>query len=495
MRSVLRTRLPALLAVSLLASAAAACSSDDGTTSTAKTDTSSDTSADSAGDSSGIAADTTGDASADTSGSGSDTADNGSTEDIVAGPNDLLTDGDWFLGVQAAPFGDLKLPFKVKLIAEGNLKSGGKILSFEMRALTASGDTTAVIATAKNIGVNPGGSFAVEFAKFVLPAVAAPTGSDVPMTLKLSGSITAKDSFCGDVEGSVPDFSADLKGSKFKAVLFGKQGNPFESACSGDAKIYTGIDKCPVLLAGDNTVTSAERTRQFQVFLPKDVTDPTGLPLVLLFHGVGGEPGTMVEDSGLLAEQAKKPFVLVAPRSERGSNGKALLKTDWYYGKTAFDMDNPDLVFFDDVVKCAAGQFKTDAKRVYVTGMSGGGLISAFIGVNRPKVVAAAAPFSGGYLHALPAVAGKVPFVVSWGGPNDTAYEQNFDAMAKKLTADLLAAGHLVIACDHGLKHIWPKEGGAYAAAFLLGHKLGEASPFATAGLGAEWPSYCKLLK
>ncbi len=471
---------------------AAGCSSDDGTPAAAAAADASDSAGADAksGDSSdGVAAD------GSSSDGGADVAsDSDQPQDVAAGPNDLLTDGDWFLGVQAAPFGDLKLPFKVALLAEGNVTSGGKILKFEMRALGKDGYISDVVASAKNIGVNPGGSFSFEISKFVLPGAASPTGTDVPMSLKFSGKIGAKDNFCGDLAGSVPDFSADLAGSKFKAVLFGKQSDPFESACAGDAKIYKGIEACPVVLAGENTLTSAERTRRFVVHLPKGVTESAGLPIILLYHGVGGEPGKMVDESFLLAEQAKTPFVLVAPQSERGKDGKALLKTDWYYGKTAFDLDNPDLVFFDDVLKCASAQFKTDAKRVYVTGMSGGGLISTFIATHRSQVVAAAAPFSGGYLHAWPKDSGKVPFTVSWGGPKDFAYEQNFDTMAKSLIANLLGSSHPVVSCDHGTEHKWPKEGGAYAAAFLLAHTLGQPSPLAS-GLGAGWPSYCKLAK
>ena len=439
---------------------AAGCSSDDGTPAAAAAADASDSAGADAksGDSSdGVAAD------GSSSDGGADVAsDSDQPQDVAAGPNDLLTDGDWFLGVQAAPFGDLKLPFKVALLAEGNVTSGGKILKFEMRALGKDGYISDVVASAKNIGVNPGGSFSFEISKFVLPGAASPTGTDVPMSLKFSGKIGAKDNFCGDLAGSVPDFSADLAGSKFKAVLFGKQSDPFESACAGDAKIYKGIEACPVVLAGENTLTSAERTRRFVVHLPKGVTESAGLPIILLYHGVGGEPGKMVDESFLLAEQAKTPFVLVAPQSERGKDGKALLKTD--------------------------------AKRLYVTGMSGGGLISTFIATHRSQVVAAAAPFSGGYLHAWPKDSGKVPFTVSWGGPKDFAYEQNFDTMAKSLIANLLGSSHPVVSCDHGTEHKWPKEGGAYAAAFLLAHTLGQPSPLAS-GLGAGWPSYCKLAK
>jgi dienelactone hydrolase len=184
----------------------------------------------------------------------------------------------------------------------------------------------------------------------------------------------------------------------------------------------------------------------------------------------------------------------VAPRSERDKDGKAPLKSDWYYGSPLFGADNPDLVFFDDLVKCLGSQFKTDSQRVYVTGMSGGGLMSTFLAIHRSSVIAAATPFSGGYLQPWPKASGKVPFVVSWGGPNDKAFQQNFDNMAKELIQGLRTDGHVVVACDHGKEHKWPAEGGAYAAKFLLAHTLDKPSPFAS-GLGDGWPAYCKLVQ
>lgn len=415
--------------------------------------------------------------------------------DIATTPNELLFNGDWLLGVQAAPFGDLKIPLRVSLAAEGDLAKGGKIVAFQVRAMSTDLTfTSEPIVTLKDIPVAAGGAFTIDIADFVLPAKASPSTSDVPLVLKLIGKVTGKEAMCGIVEGSVPQFNMALAGSKFKAVPFGKQTTPFESSCEGNvSNIYKGLDTCPTLLPGSNTITSAERSRSFVVSM--NLTSrkaPT--PIIFLYHGVDGDPEKMIDESGLVAQQGKpEAFILIAPKSERDAKtGKALLKSDWYYGSSLFDTDNPDLVFFDDILKCAIEKLKADPKRVYVGGMSGGGLMSTFLGIHRAKVVAAAAPFSGGYLHPWPTDSGKVPFVFTWGGPKDTAYDQNFDEMAKKVTANLKASGHFLIGCDHGLAHKWPKEGGAYMAKFLLAHTLGGPAPFAN-GLGDGWPSYCKI--
>ena len=415
--------------------------------------------------------------------------------DAQGGVNGLFESQEWFLGVQAAPFGDLKLPFKMTVVATGDIEKGGVILAMQLRAMSADLTyTSEPIATLQNVPIAAGGAFSLQFDNMVLPAKAAPTGSEVPLNMVLKGKIASKSVFCGEIEGTVPQFEVSLKGSKFKAVPYGQQKSPYESSCEGtQVKLYKPIDKCPVLLPGENTMTSAERSRTFIVQLPKQATSTAGLPVIFLFHGVDGTPEGMIDTSGLLPEQAKdKPFVIVSARSERDAKGKALLKTDWYYASPFYDMDNPDLVFFDDMHKCVGDQFGLDKSRVYAMGLSGGGLMSSFLTLHRGKVIAAAAPFSGGYLHPWPKDSGTAPFVFSWGGPTDKAYEQNFDAMALTILKGFKDSGHFTIACNHGLGHKWPVEGGAYAAKFLLAHTLGGSNPFAN-GLGDGWPAYCKI--
>ncbi|MBM4342279.1 MAG: hypothetical protein FJ100_02755 [Deltaproteobacteria bacterium] len=416
--------------------------------------------------------------------------------DVQGGTNDLLQSGEWFFGVQLPPFGNLNLPFKMTVVTQGDIDKGGLILAMQLRAMSSDLTYTSdPIATVLNVPVAAGGAFKIVIANTALPAKASPTQTDVPLSMVLEGKITSNQVFCGSLDGEVPQFSAMLTGSTFKAVPWGKQTVPYETSCAGNqAKIYKHLDVCPALLPGENTLTSAERSRTFLVQLPKQASSTEGLPVIFLYHGVGGQPDAMIETSGLTAEQAKgQGFVLVAPRSERDAKGKAVLKTDWYYTASAFDLDNSDLVFFDDLLHCVGNQWKIDKTRVYAMGMSGGGLMSTFVAVHRPKAIAAAAPFSGGYLHPWPKEAGKMPLVFSWGGPTDKAFEQDFDKVAESALAKLKANGNFVVACNHLLGHKWPKEGGAYAAEFLLAHKPGADKPFAN-GLPANWPAYCKIL-
>ncbi len=445
--------------------------------------------------------DTSADTTADTAG---DTAASG---DVAA--NTLISNGEYYLSVNVVPFGGLLLPFKATLTASGSLADGGTLATLELRAI--SDKTTPVyvsdpIGTVTNVAVAKGGTFTAEFPDPILiPAQAAPTGSDVHVAnFKLIGTISAGDTFCGDMSGTVVEFAKDVATSTFKAVKWGTQSTPPESACTAAAvKHYPGITTCPALKAGVNTFTSAERNRRFTVYLPEPSTAtglPTeitqqNLPIVLLYHGVGGDMPGIVADTGFDALLKTEQFILVVPESERDTKGVAVSQTEWAYGVQAFGDDNADLVFFDDMVKCVSEQYKTNAKRVYITGMSGGGMMTVFTSFAREKVIAAAAPFSGGYLFKYPTTSNKFPEMVTWGGPTDTAYSQNFNTLALSLIPALKSDGHFVIQCMHTTGHKWPAAMTAADWTFLKNFTLGEASPAFTEPLPAVFPSYCSIAK
>lgn len=424
------------------------------------------------------------------------TADGASADGTPTVVNTLLKDGDYYLGIYAKPF-DLKLNFKVHVVASGSLAAGGSLKSFEMRAITSDGSTTDPIFTKTDVPVAAGGAFDFDIPKVVLPGKASPTGTDVPLHLILKGTIAAGDTFCGSVAGEVPDFQQDLKGSTFKGVPYGTEKKPVaETSCEGDVvKVYAPIAKCPAVQVGQNTMVSAERTRTFQVVLPDAGTPTEATPVVFLFHGVGGSATGIQQDTQFPKLLKTEKFILVVPDSERDAKGVAVLKTDWNYAAPHYDLDNPDLVFFDDLRKCVGEAFPLDANRVYVTGMSGGGLMSTFTGLHRGKVVAAAAPFSGGYLQSVeyPKDEQKTPYMVTWGGPTDAAFSQNFDTLAKALIQHLLSASHPVVQCEHTTGHKWPLELTPAAWTFLKAYELGKpADPWAN-GLPDVFPKYCKV--
>lgn len=433
----------------------------------------------------------------------------GDTSSGDTAANTLLANGDYYLMVNVVPFGGVRLPFKATITAHGSLTAGGTIDTFELFAVSEKETPVYVsesIALIKGAAVSMGGAVTLESADVVtIPDKASPTGSALHIAnFKLSGSISADGTFCGGMSGTVVEFAKDIATSTFKAAPWGKQGDVPEASCTAAVvKHYKPIEKCPSLKIGVNEITSAERKRRFTLYLPNaatgtdlppDVTS-ANLPLTFLYHGVGGDMGGILGDTGYDKLVQNQKFALVVPESERDANGKAVSQTEWAYGLEAFADDNQDLVFFDDMRKCLAEQIKFDAKRVYVTGMSGGGMMTVFTSFARSDVIAAAAPFSGGYLFKFPSTKNKFPELVTWGGQGDTAYGQNFDVFAKALIPFLVSDGHLVVQCDHGTGHKWPAAMTQFSWGFLSRFVLGEPVPAPTAEDLKNFPSYCSLAK
>ncbi|MEY3015282.1 MAG: hypothetical protein RIT45_4017 [Pseudomonadota bacterium] len=426
MRHTITTTLALALAAVL---ALPGCSSDDG-------------------DTSGTAQDAAGSDGAANDGTGSDTA---------AG-NPLIADGDYLMGIKLS-LGGAQLVMKLAITAEGEAGGAGKILTFDVYGANTFGFVSeAPIASATDIAVAADGTFTVDLGEVEVPGKASPTGTPVKATLTIHGTVAADGTFCGDVTGAVPAFKADLAGSTFRAVPWPAEvPKDYDVVCpGGGAKDYAPIATCPKLTAGTNSMESATFPRTFELILPAAATQTDAkLPVVFLYHGNTGSAKGILGDTGWKAVAEKVGAIVVAPDTTASVNGsKPIL--DWRYAEKVFDMDNRELVFFDDLRKCVAEQYPTDPERLYVTGMSAGAMMTTFLSLHRSEAIAAAAPLSGGYLHDFPDATRKVPFLVTWGGPTDTAYSQNFDTLAKTLVGNLDAKSYVHADCEHTLGHKIP---------------------------------------
>jgi len=250
---------------------------------------------------------------------------------------------------------------------------------------------------------------------------------------------------------------------------------------------YSG-GACPTFVAGDNEVESDGRTRTVRVVVPGDPSP--GMPLVILWHWLGGTPAQSISafDLDEIADGGR--FLVAASESCCGS-------ADWPF--LTFEDPTPDLVLFDDLVACLDEQFDLDDRRVYTMGMSAGGLWTTFLMIHRGERLAAAAPFSGGTGVVVPYETPTWPFpaLLTWGGESDTYGEGfqtvYFDDLMQQFRDQLLADGHLVVACDHGQGHTLPNGAGDLAWEFLSVHAYGRASPIETQGLSGAYPEWCEL--
>jgi polyhydroxybutyrate depolymerase len=116
-------------------------------------------------------------------------------------------------------------------------------------------------------------------------------------------------------------------------------------------------------------------------------------PLVMVFHGGGGQGSGIERSSGFDALSDREGFVVAYPDGVDNS---------WNDGRTdaplqgALRKQIDDTSFVRAVIADIATVTPVDGRRVFATGMSNGGIFSQFLGATMSDVFAAIAPVAGG---------------------------------------------------------------------------------------------------
>lgn len=138
------------------------------------------------------------------------------------------------------------------------------------------------------------------------------------------------------------------------------------------------------------------RTRHYVVRLPTaEPIHGVKLPLVLVLHGGGGNAANAENMTGFTALGRARNLVVVYPEGT-GPLGDKLLT--WNAGHCcAYAMKNAvdDVEFFDALLDELIRRYPIDERRVYVTGMSNGAMMSHRLGIALAHRITAIAPVVG----------------------------------------------------------------------------------------------------
>jgi polyhydroxybutyrate depolymerase len=133
-----------------------------------------------------------------------------------------------------------------------------------------------------------------------------------------------------------------------------------------------------------NMVKIGDVQREYRLVVPKTVDLAKPAPLVIAFHGMLIDSKDLMPFYTRLNQTAEKhKFILAYPNAIDKSWGLAP------------DKVISDLAFFDALLAKLTADYKIDAERVYVLGMSNGGYFAHLVGKERSKTVAAVASHSG----------------------------------------------------------------------------------------------------
>ena len=135
--------------------------------------------------------------------------------------------------------------------------------------------------------------------------------------------------------------------------------------------------------------------RSYYVHLPHGVKPVKPAPLVVVFHGGGGNAANAGRMSGMSAKADREHFIVAYPNGS-GRLGHTLLTWNtWVCCGYALDSRADDVAFVRAMVEAIERDYAVDRSRVYATGLSNGGMMTYRVGCELADVFAAIAPVAG----------------------------------------------------------------------------------------------------
>lgn len=152
--------------------------------------------------------------------------------------------------------------------------------------------------------------------------------------------------------------------------------------------------------------------RSYLLNLPPDFYEEDNLPLVVALHGTGGNALQCERDYGLTAKANATNYVIVYP--EGVSRPGPLGIRTWNAGRCCdYAVANgvDDVEFISELIDQMILEFKVDPQRVYITGMSNGGMLAYRLACELSEKISAVAPVSGSMVASNCAPSNPVPIL------------------------------------------------------------------------------------
>ncbi|MDD3021637.1 MAG: alpha/beta hydrolase-fold protein [Alphaproteobacteria bacterium] len=152
--------------------------------------------------------------------------------------------------------------------------------------------------------------------------------------------------------------------------------------------------------AGDYTfsVSWDGLERHYKVHVPKSYNPTKATPMVLAFHGGGGDMEYMSKDNlyGLISKSEQTGYIVVFPSGySKFKSGKF---ATWNAGNCcadARDKNIDDVGFVRQIVSNLTTQLNIDRNKIYATGMSNGGMMSHRLACDAADIFKAVASVAG----------------------------------------------------------------------------------------------------
>ncbi len=278
---------------------------------------------------------------------------------------------------------------------------------------------------------------------------------------------------------------------------------------------------CPALVPGTNTIRSGTDDRQFILVVPAGLAPDEHLPVLFMWHWLGGSADGFLERGEIQAAADEQRFIAVIPYAKGATVFGTSLDTKWPFDITQLPsrMDE-EFGFFDDMLACVEQQLHINDSCVSTIGVSAGALFTDQLAQARSNRLASFISLSGGVNDTIikpwsGTGTHELPGLVLWGGDGPPAMDGNkdilgclglgmdFSVASHDLETGLVADGHFFVECRHNCGHVeppldTPPGESKYAAMweFAMNHPYWLAagqSPYLDSGLPASMPAWCAI--
>ncbi len=135
-------------------------------------------------------------------------------------------------------------------------------------------------------------------------------------------------------------------------------------------------------------------TRKYKVYIPSDYNPTKPTPLVMVFHGGGGNMDRAPHYFGFNKLADQENFIVVYPEGT-GTRIVGNLLGTWNGGDCcgpAYDNNVDDVGFIKKMLAKIESEFNVDKKRIFATGMSNGAIMTYRLACEMSDQIAAIAP-------------------------------------------------------------------------------------------------------
>jgi polyhydroxybutyrate depolymerase len=160
--------------------------------------------------------------------------------------------------------------------------------------------------------------------------------------------------------------------------------------------VSAALAAAPIGYAADRqSLKVGDATRTYVVRTPATLQPGLRVPLVFVLHGGGGNAANAEKMTGFTEKARTGSFIVVYPEGS-GRLRRGLFT--WNAGHCCgYAMENKvdDVAFISSLIDDLSRRYPVDDKRIYVTGMSNGAMLTHRLGIELSHHIAAIAPVVG----------------------------------------------------------------------------------------------------